>query len=77
MNQIAQDAALPVLRRKDVCSLAGKVQGCVLVAGDPGYADECRIYNEALSLEPAVVVGATGAADVSAAVRSPLTVGGR
>jgi len=69
MNQISQDAALPVLRREEVLPLAGNVRGSVLVPGDPGYADECRIYNEALSLEPAVVVGAASAVDVSAAVR--------
>jgi FAD/FMN-containing dehydrogenase len=41
----------------------------VLLPGDEGYAEECATYNLALTHQPSVVVGATGTADVQAAVR--------
>lgn len=69
MNHIAQGAAPRHLRHGEVKELTRQVNGPVLVAGDPGYDDECRTINLMLTLEPAVVVGATSAADVQAAVR--------
>ena len=43
--------------------------GPVLVPGDPGFAEEVTGYNLATVTAPAVVVGATSADDVAAAVR--------
>lgn len=48
--------------------LAGRLQGPLLLPGDPGYPQECAGYNLAADRRPALVVGATGAADVMAAV---------
>ena len=49
--------------------LASRVAGPVLRPGDDGYAGELAGFDLAVSQRPAVVVGATGAADVIAAVR--------
>lgn len=55
--------------------LAEKVAGPVLHPGDDGYADELAAFDLAVGQHPAVVVGATGAADVLAAVRHARTAG--
>ena len=49
--------------------LDATVAGPVLEPGDPGYAEEVAGFNLAFTAAPAVVVGATSAADVAAAVR--------
>jgi hypothetical protein len=49
--------------------LQADVTGPVLVPGDDGYAEEVSGFNLALAHSPDVVVGATSAADVVAAVR--------
>ena len=49
--------------------LARAVAGTVLSPGDPRLADEVAPFNLAHTPRPAVVVGATSAADVAAAVR--------
>jgi FAD/FMN-containing dehydrogenase len=53
----------------DTSALAAAVTGPVLVAGDPGFAEEITGYNLAAAPAPAVVVGATDADDVAEAVR--------
>lgn len=53
----------------DLPSLTAHVEGPVLVPGDAGYDAECTGFNRAVRHRPAAVVGATGAADVRAAVR--------
>jgi FAD/FMN-containing dehydrogenase len=53
----------------DVATLAALVQGPVLQPGDPGYDEEVTGFNVAHRPAAAVVVGATSAADVAAAVR--------
>jgi FAD/FMN-containing dehydrogenase len=50
-------------------ALAAGVAGVVLLPGDPDYAAEAAPFNLAVSHRPAVIVGATGPADVQAAVR--------
>ncbi len=45
------------------------VEGPVLTSDDPGFAEEAACFNAAVLHEPDVVVGATSAADVQAAVR--------
>ncbi len=59
------EAALP----PDVTSLRAQVQGPVLVAGDEAMPEEVTGFNLAIVHTPAVVVGATCADDVIAAVR--------
>jgi FAD/FMN-containing dehydrogenase len=54
---------------EEVELLRRDVVGPVLVPGDAAYLDECRHFNLMAALEPAVVVGATTAEDVQAAVR--------
>ncbi|MEW2296102.1 FAD-binding oxidoreductase [Streptomyces sp. NPDC006743] len=53
----------------DMASLRQAVTGLVLLPGEEGYAAECATYNLNSGLAPALVVGATGEADVCAAVR--------
>jgi FAD/FMN-containing dehydrogenase len=52
-----------------LAALRETVAGPVLVPGDEGYAEEIPTYNLTVVHTPAVVVGATSAADVQAAVR--------
>ena len=49
--------------------LDATVAGPVLEPGDPGYAEEVASFSLTFTAAPAVVVGATSAADVAAAVR--------
>lgn len=56
------------ISKDDIARLADGVAGSVLSPGEDGYAEECATYNLNLSLRPAVVVGATAATDVAAAV---------
>src|SRR4051812_40987488 len=49
-------------------ALASRVAGPVLTPGDPGYDEERAGHNLLIDDQPAVIVGATGAADVMAAV---------
>lgn len=50
-------------------NLRATVTGPVLLPGDPGYTEELHTYNLTVVHTPSVVVGATSAADVQAAVR--------
>jgi FAD/FMN-containing dehydrogenase len=52
-----------------LAELTDEVDGSVLLPGDDTYAEAGELYNRRLSLRPAVVVEAAGAADVQAAVR--------
>jgi FAD/FMN-containing dehydrogenase len=59
----------PVLGEATVQELRESIHGSVLRADDEGYAEACRIWNGAFDeRRPAVIVGASGAADVIAAV---------
>jgi FAD/FMN-containing dehydrogenase len=53
----------------DIAALGRKVSGPVLTPDDQSYAAESATYNLAFPHHPAVIVGATGPADVQAAVR--------
>jgi FAD/FMN-containing dehydrogenase len=66
-----------VLDTTTVAELAAAVAGPVLLPGDDGYADEVAPFNLAYAPVPAVVVGATGAEDVAAAVRWAARTGRR
>ncbi|MET8200863.1 FAD-binding oxidoreductase [Micromonospora taraxaci] len=59
-TRITEDAA---------ARLAAQTIGPVLLPGDERYDVECASYNLAIAQQPALVVGATNAADVQAAVR--------
>jgi UDP-N-acetylenolpyruvoylglucosamine reductase len=54
---------------QDKDSLARSVSGPVFLPDDDGYLEEGATFNLAVSHRPAVIVGATCAADVQAAVR--------
>jgi FAD/FMN-containing dehydrogenase len=59
----------PVLGEATVQELREAVRGEIVIPGDDGYADACRIWNGAHDgRRPALVVRCTGAADVIAAV---------
>ncbi|SNT64710.1 FAD/FMN-containing dehydrogenase [Streptosporangium subroseum] len=49
--------------------LLSSVKGPVLFAEDDGFADETSVFNMTVAHHPHVIVGATGVADVQAAVR--------
>ncbi|SDP35330.1 FAD-binding oxidoreductase [Actinacidiphila guanduensis] len=55
--------------RTGVTELQGRVRGPVLLPGDHGFVEECTAYNLLRTLRPVLVVGATDAGDVAAAVR--------
>ena len=57
--------------------LDASVAGPVLEPGDPGYAEEVASFSLTFSAAPAVVVGATSAHDVAAAVRHAARTGRR
>ena len=57
--------------------LDASVAGPVLEPGDPGYAEEVASFSLTFSAAPAVVVGATSANDVAAAVRYAARTGRR
>ena len=59
----------PPVRDEDIAALVEAVGGPVLTPDHESYLAECAAYNLAVTHRPAVVVGATGAADVRAAVR--------
>jgi FAD/FMN-containing dehydrogenase len=59
----------PGFTPQDVAALASVTEGPVLVAGDPGLADELSCPDVAILHGPDVAVGATNPADVQAAVR--------
>ena len=52
----------------DLTTLRSTVRGPVSTAGDPDYAADAGGYNLAVVHEPDVIVGATSAADVAAAI---------
>jgi FAD/FMN-containing dehydrogenase len=56
------------VKTQSLTELAEQVVGPVLVGDDPAAAAEVKTFNLAVTHHPAVVVGATGADDVAAAV---------
>jgi FAD/FMN-containing dehydrogenase len=50
-------------------ALVAQVKGPVLRPGDDGFTDEAASVNTATPYEPDVIIGATGATDVQAAIR--------
>lgn len=61
--------AAPTLAPDDIATLRAAATGPVFLPGDDGYAGELATYNLTVVHRPAVVVGATGPADVQAAIR--------
>jgi FAD/FMN-containing dehydrogenase len=58
-----------VLDTAAIDGLRTRVRGQVVQPGDPAYDEARRVYNGMIDRRPALVVRATGAADVMAAVR--------
>jgi len=63
------DEMTSTIVQNDTSTLAAQVVGPVLTPGAPGYDDEVAGFNVAHRPAPAVVIGATSAADISASVR--------
>src|SRR4051812_46239761 len=61
--------------RSGFAALLAEVEGPVLLPGDAGFAEEVFAFNVATRHSPAVVVGATCARDVCAAVRFAAAAG--
>ena len=57
-----------VLKGSDIADLAVRMDGPVLLAGDPGYDQSRLILNPSFNKFPAIVVQPTGVADIRAAV---------
>lgn len=57
------------LRGADIRELAAKLRGQLLLAGANGYDEARRILNPSFDKHPALIVQATGVADIQAAVR--------
>ena len=56
--------------------LSAALRGRLLLAGDPGYEEARHILNPSFDKRPALIVQATGAADVSTAVQFAASHGG-
>jgi hypothetical protein len=59
-TQVMDDSAIETLR--------GAIQGDVLTPADAGYDTARAVWNAMIDRHPAVIVRATGAGDVAAAV---------
>src|SRR3712207_4335958 len=68
---------MPPMLDTTTTELDATVAGPVLEPGDPGYAEEVASFSLTFAAAPAVVVGATSAADVAAAVRFAARTGRR
>lgn len=58
-----------MLEVNDFGALAAQVTGPLLRRGEPGYAEECAGFNLAVTHTPELVLGATCATDIAAAMR--------
>src|SRR3954463_15828119 len=67
-DDVVLDSLAPAIPAADVDDLRALVHGPVYAAGDDGMAAEVATWNVAVQHPPAVAVGATCAADVTAAV---------
>ena len=56
------------LTSRAIAALAARVRGHVLLASDSGFEQARRIYNPSFDKRPALIVQATGVADIRAAV---------
>ena len=58
----------PTITEEAIKTLRLQVQGAVFVPGDEGYGDAGRAWNLSVQQHPAVIVAASTASDVAAAV---------
>jgi hypothetical protein len=65
---VSGDGRELTLRGRDIAELGASLRGELLLAGDDGYEDARQILNPSFDKRPALIVRATGAADVQAAV---------
>ena len=68
VDAITGDGREVTLRGKAVQELAASLKGRLLLADDAGYDDARRVLNASIDKHPALIVQATGAADVASAV---------
>jgi FAD/FMN-containing dehydrogenase len=76
VEAVTGDGRTVLLRGDDIADLAARVRGRVLLAQDDGYEQARQILNPSFDRRPALIVQATGVADVSAAVRFAAEHGG-
>jgi FAD/FMN-containing dehydrogenase len=68
VNAVTGDEQAFTLRGRDIAELARRLRGRVLLAGNDGYEDTRRILNPSFDKRPALIVQATGVADIRMAV---------
>ena len=68
VDAITGDGREVTLKGKAVQELAARLKGRLLLADDEGYDDARRVLNASIDKHPALIVQATGAADVASAV---------
>ena len=68
VDAITGDGREVTLKGKAVQELAASLKGRLLLADDAGYDDARRVLNASIDKHPALIVQATGAADVASAV---------
>ena len=68
VDAITGDGREVTLKGKAVQELAARLKGHLLLADDAGYDDARRVLNASIDKHPALIVQATGAADVASAV---------
>jgi len=66
--------SFPNIMTVDISKLVAKIGGSILRPTDVGYAENIQRWASNAERKPAIVVLATSAADVAAAVPSPKTV---
>jgi FAD/FMN-containing dehydrogenase len=68
VSAVRGDGKPVTLKGSELRELKGALRGPLLLAGNPGYDDARRILNPSIDKRPALIVQASGAADVRSAV---------
>jgi FAD/FMN-containing dehydrogenase len=76
IEAVSGDGRSVTLSARAISELEARLHGRLLLAGDDGYDDSRRILNPSFDKRPALIVQASGAADVSAAVEFAAGHGG-
>ena len=67
-NRMSVDSARTTVDRIDLDTWAQDFAGEIIQAGDPGYEEARKVWNESIQRHPALIVRPTGTSDVVAAV---------
>jgi FAD/FMN-containing dehydrogenase len=68
VNAVGGDGRAVTLKGAEIRELRNALRGRLLLAGNDGYDDARRVLNASIDKRPALIVQATGAADVRSAV---------